>query len=129
MVLDSSALLSIYYDEDDADVLKEKISHARRLSLSTATLVEAVSAVTRRLGTESATKFETLLDELQIDIVPFDEAQSLLAREAYARYGRGMGHPAKLNFGDCFSYALAMHLGEPLLFKGNDFIHTDVLKA
>jgi ribonuclease VapC len=129
MMIDSSAVLSVFYDEDDAELLLAKARGADRLLISSATLVEVVSAVLRNDGRESAEKLESLIAALGIQVVPFDEAQSVLARSAYARYGRGMQHPAKLNLGDCFSYALAMRMGEPLLFKGNDFVHTDVLKA
>ena len=62
-------------------------------------------------------------------IEPVTEAQARIAREAYRDYGRGSGHPARLNFGDCFAYALARATGEPLLFKGSDFIHTDIEPA
>lgn len=129
MVVDSSAVLSIYYSEDDAALMLEKMSTADRLFISAATVVEVVSAAIRRSGAEGAANLERLMRALRIEIVPFDEAQSLIAREAYLKFGKGLGTSAKLNLGDCFSYALAKHLNQPLLFKGNDFSQTDVVQA
>lgn len=74
-------------------------------------------------------RFDELTKEAQISIESVTEAQAQAAREAYRDFGRGSGHPAKLNFGDCFAYALAKSTGEPLLFKGDDFVHTDVVAA
>jgi ribonuclease VapC len=73
--------------------------------------------------------FDKTIVELRIDIVPVDLAQGRLAREAFRRFGKGTGHPAKLNFGDCFAYALAKATGRPLLFKGRDFARTDIEPA
>ena len=74
-------------------------------------------------------RFDDLVKEAQLVIEPVTEAQARIAREAYRDFGRGSGHPARLNFGDCFSYALARATGEPLLFKGDDFAHTDITPA
>jgi ribonuclease VapC len=82
----------------------------------------------RKRGEQDAADLLLLIEKLLIEIIAFDEAQAVLAREAYLRFGKGR-HPAALNYGDCFSYALAKTLGEPLLYKGNDFSHTDVLSA
>ncbi len=76
-----------------------------------------------------ALRLQTLIDGLPLEIIPFDAAQLDLAKAAYAEFGRGSGHAAKLNMGDCFSYALAKALDLPLLFKGNDFGHTDIASA
>jgi ribonuclease VapC len=128
MVVDSSALLSIFYKEDDAELIEAKMDRADRLFMSTPTLVEVWVSVLRKLGRDSAVELEELVARLFIEAVDFNEQDVALAREAYVTFGRSL-HPAKLNLGDCFSYALAMRLGEPLLFKGNDFSQTDVLKA
>jgi ribonuclease VapC len=128
MVVDSSALLSIFYKEDDAEIIEAKMDRADRLFMSTPTLVEVWVSVLRKLGRDSAVELEELVARLFIEAVDFNEQDVALAREAYVTFGRSW-HPAKLNLGDCFSYALAMRLGEPLLFKGNDFSQTDVLKA
>ena len=74
-------------------------------------------------------RFDDLLREARIVVEPITEPQARIAREAYRDFGRGSGHPARLNFGDCFAYALARATGEPLLFKGNDFVHTDIAPA
>jgi ribonuclease VapC len=74
-------------------------------------------------------RFDALLAQLDVRVVPFTPSQATIARQAYRDFGRGSGHPAKLNFGDCFAYALAIDTDEPLLFKGDDFHHTDVRVA
>lgn len=90
--------------------------------MSAATLLETAVVLDSRAPGE----LDGFLGKVDIEIVPFDIEQANIAREAYLRYGKGSGHPAALNYGDCFSYALATHLGEPLLFKGDDFAKTDV---
>ena len=82
-----------------------------------------------KLGADGIGEFEGLSRRIRIEIIPFDEAQMRMAIDANLRYGRGSGHPAQLNFGDCFAYALARSRNLPLLFKGDDFIHTDVVPA
>jgi ribonuclease VapC len=128
MVIDSSALLAILYWEDDAESLAAKIRLAPKSYISAATLVEAWIAVLRRKGERDAADLALLAKVLLIEVIAFDEEQAVLACEAYLRFGRGR-HPARLNYGDCFSYALAKSLGEPLLFKGNDFRQTDIPSA
>jgi ribonuclease VapC len=128
VVVDSSALLSIFYKEDDAELISAKLDQAEHVFVSTPTLVEVWVAVLRKLGNESAVEFEQFVSALFLEVVDFNERDVILAREAYANFGKGL-HPAKLNLGDCVSYALAKRLGEPLLFKGNDFSQTDVLSA
>lgn len=128
MVIDSSALLSIFYLENDAEAISAAVDHAQRVFISAPTLVEAWVTVLRRKGEQSAAEFELMVKSLLIEVVEFSEEDAVLACEAYARFGKGR-HEARLNLGDCFSYALAKRLGEPLLFKGDDFVSTDVLKA
>lgn len=125
MILDSSALVAILRHEGRAEVLADAIERADRCAVSAATYVEASLVVTAALHGE----LDDLLDRTGTEIVPVDAAQARLARRAYATYGRRSGSAARLNFGDCFSYALATTRSEPLLFVGDDFRHTDVIAA
>jgi ribonuclease VapC len=128
MVVDTSALVSIEKEEHDALHFENEIIGAKRVFLSAVSYLE-LSQVTIGKGDRSAVhRIDALLRNLSIEIVDVTIEDALLAREAFIRYGKGRDR-AQLNLGDCFSYALAQRLGEPLLFKGNDFIHTDVLKA
>lgn len=94
--------------------------------MSTATFLEAAIVVDSKSNPTASRRYDDLLRDMTITLVPVDETQVRIAREAYRDFGKGSGHPAQLNFGDCFAYALAKATGEPLLFKGNDFSHTDV---
>jgi ribonuclease VapC len=128
MVIDSSALIAILLDEADASLFVSAIANSPTRLLSAATYVEASLVMMRRRNFESVAALDNLVDQLRISIVPVDHAQALLAREAFRRFGKGRDK-AGLNFGDCFSYALAKQTGEPLLFKGNDFTSTDLTAA
>ncbi|MES2390694.1 MAG: type II toxin-antitoxin system VapC family toxin [Acidobacteriota bacterium] len=128
MVIDSSALLSIFYKEDDAEEISAKIDKAERVLISTPTMVEAWTAVLRKRGHDSAIELDHLIRSLLVEVVDFNEMDAVLAREAYLRFGKGF-HPARLNLGDCFSYALAKRLRGPLLYKGDDFTQTDIERA
>jgi ribonuclease VapC len=125
VIVDSSALLAVMNSEPDARELGERIEAAADPRISAATLVET-SIVAGR-------KRQHIVDELLawggITVIPFDEEQARMARQAYVTYGKGSGSRARLNFGDCFSYALAKVSGQPLLFKGADFTHTDIESA
>ncbi len=129
MVIDSSALIAILFDEPEAQSFLSQIATAEVCRLSTASLVE-VGIVLRRDG---AAQRRAALDEIlrlfAINIEPVTEQQAYLALDAYDRFGKGTGHPASLNYRDCFSYALAKQAGEPLLFKGDDFTRTDLAAA
>ena len=128
MVVDTSALVSIEKEEDDALYFENAIIGAERVSLSAVSYLE-FSQVTIGKGDGSAVlRIDVLLRSLNVEIIDVTVEDALLAREAFIRYGKGRDR-ADLNLGDCFSYVLAKRLGEPLLFKGNDFAHTDVLKA
>jgi ribonuclease VapC len=127
LVLDPSALIAYLKAEPEATRLQDAMLAASALSLSAASLVEA-GMVAEKLRGGGAIDLDTMLLELQVKIIPFTEEHAGLARSAFRRFGKGR-HPAGLNFGDCFSYALARALGEPLLFVGNDFSQTDVLVA
>jgi len=127
IVVDTSALIAILRAEADAPDLLEIIGAADEVMISAATLLEA-SIVTAGKGDETL-RLKRLVEQTELVVVPFSAEESLVGEEAYRRFGRGSGHPAKLNFGDCFAYALAKARGLPLLFKGNDFIHTDLKLA
>ena len=127
MVLDTSALIAILWNEPEQEQFEAAIYKAPSVFLSAASYFE-VSMVIAREGVEELRHFDELIQLAQIVIEPVTEEDALLAREAFLRFGKGR-HRARLNFGDCFSYALAQRLREPLLFKGDDFIFTDVLKV
>lgn len=129
MIVDSSALMAIVLDEPDADALLRALSRTQKRKISAATWVE-VHLVVESLEQHPAVKsrFEDLMVRLKLDVVAVDADMAWIARRANLTYGKGR-HPARLNFGDCFSYALAKQSGEPLLFKGNDFSQTDIISA
>lgn len=128
MVIDFSAVLAILQDEPERRTFNALIVDAKSCSLSAATLVELSIVVQARFGAEGQSDLELFLHTAQVEIVRFTLEQAELARTAFARYGKGR-HCAGLNLGDCFSYALARFLDEPLLFKGDDFVHTDLRSA
>lgn len=128
MVIDSSALLAILLDEPDASAHYYAIANSPVRLLSAATLVEASVVFMRRRTLGATDALDSVIANLRIEVISVDRQQALIAREAFRRFGKGR-HPAGLNFGDCFSYALARQTGEPLLFKGNDFSKTDLLLA
>jgi ribonuclease VapC len=128
MVIDSSALVAMLLKEPERDAFVEAIRLAPLRLLAAPTAVEAGIVVLSRLGEAGLTDLEALYDETRIEVVPLAQRHVALAIEAFRRFGRGRD-PAGLNFGDCFSYALAVATGEPLLFKGNDFARTDVKRA
>jgi ribonuclease VapC len=125
VIIDSSALVAILKAEPDAGLYTEALERSDDARVSAATSFETTIVV----GPGRHVDLDDLLVEGAVTVVPFDEEQARLARAAYARYGKGSGSPAGLNFGDCFSYALAKTTGMPLLFKGNNFTHTDVVPA
>lgn len=129
MIVDSSALVAILHDEPEAAACLRAIYAAGQCRVSAANFLETAIVIDAGRSPVASRRFDDLLREARIIIEPVTEAQARIAREAYRDYGRGSGHPARLNFGDCFAYALAREAGEPLLFKGDDFIHTDVTPA
>ena len=129
MIIDSSALVAILRAETEAPALAAAIRDATDRRLSAANYLEASIVVDSQRNSRASRRFDQLIEEAGIVIEPVDEHQVRIAREAYRDYGRGSGHPARLNFGDCFAYALARSRREPLLFKGDDFIHTDITPA
>ncbi len=129
MIVDSSALIAILKEEPGADALKAHLLGSERLSMSAGTLFEAAIVVGGYRNPLLMARFDELIERLCISIEPFTEEQARIARQAYRDYGRGSGHRANLNFGDCFTYALARVKRETVLFKGDDFTHTDLRRA
>lgn len=128
MVIDSSALIAILEEEGEDEVFLAMIRAAPIRLSSAATLLESAIVALSRHDEAGLGIFNALVADLQIEIIAITANHATLAIEAFRRFGRGR-HRAALNFGDCFSYALAKATGEPLLFKGDDFIHTDVKRA
>ena len=129
MVLDTSALLAILFGEPESERMIRAIAAAQDRLLGTPTLVEASAVMQARKGPGGDVALDALLRRLSIETVPLSEAAATLSRLAYGRFGKGVGSPGVLNFGDCYSYGVAMALRRPLLFKGDDFRQTDVLVA
>jgi len=127
MVLDTSAVLAILQDEPERRAFNEAIEAADSRSLSVASLVEASIVIEARYGAVGVRHLDQFLDRADVAVVTVDVEQGKIARQAFSRFGKGR-HAAGLNFGDCFSYALAQALGEPLLYKGEDFSLTDVTR-
>ena len=128
IVSDTSSLMALAMDELEAPDIRRTIDEAGQTLISAATLVEFY-IVAMGKGDDVYARAQALIRELPVAIVPCDAEQTEIARRAYEQYGKGRGHPAQLNFGDTFSYALAKARGLPLLFKGNDFIRTDITPA
>ena len=128
MVIDTSALLAILQDEPERVPFSEAIEAAESRAIYAATFVEVSVVLDVRFGAEAVRELDLLIERAAIDIVPVDLEQARVARRAFALFGKGRRR-AGLNFGDCFAYALASVLGEPLLFKGDDFGRTDVAAA
>jgi ribonuclease VapC len=128
MVIDTSALVAILQTGPEADALSEAILAASSPRMSAASLVEAGIVMQGRHGDVGSRDLDVLLSQTRVEVVPLTAAHAGLAREAFRRFGEGR-HPAGLNYGDCFAYALAAALAEPLLFVGSDFDQTDVAVA
>jgi ribonuclease VapC len=128
MVIDTSALVAILQDEPERQAFTEQIEAAATRALSAATLVECSIVLEARYGPAGVLSLDRLLEAAGVEVVPLDAEQARRARAAYRRFGKGR-HPAGLNLGDCFAYALATARSEPLLCKGDDFPATDVQLA
>jgi ribonuclease VapC len=128
MVLDSSAVLAILFDEPERGAFTSAIEHDPRRLMSPANLLEAALIVESRRGEPAGRELDLLLHRADVRFIPVDVQQVTLARSAWRRFGKGR-HAAALNFGDCFAYALAAASDEPLLFKGDDFVRTDIASA
>jgi ribonuclease VapC len=129
IVVDTSALLAILEGEPDAAKYAEALADADAPLISAATLIEAGIVMVNRHGPKAASKVHALIQEAGIEVENVTPRHAQMAIEAFAIYGKGRQHKAGLNYGDCFVYALAKATGLPLLFKGNDFSHTDLSSA
>src|SRR5215470_4788610 len=129
MILDTSAVIAILRIEPEALEFARIIEGAEQRRISAVSYVETGAVIDASRDPVASRRFDEILTEAEVAIEPVTEAQARLARQAYRDFGKTSGHPAKLNFGDCFSYALAKFTGEPLLFKGQDFSQTDVKSA
>lgn len=128
MVVDTSALVAIFLDEAERPIFEDLILRSPVAVMSVVSHVECSIALVNRLANFEGARLDKIMETLRIDVHAVDGEQGRLARAAFARYGRGR-HPAKLNFGDCFSYALAKFRDDTLLFKGDDFSKTDITAA
>ena len=129
MVIDTSALIAILSDEPERRVFNELIEAATATSISAANLLEARMVLFARSGDNAVSALDAFVLKSGMTVMEVSPRMADIAFDAYRRFGKGTGHAAALNYGDCFSYALAKHLGAPLLFKGDDFSRTDVRAA
>jgi ribonuclease VapC len=129
MIIDSSAVIAVLRDEPDAADFAQAIENAAIRRISAVNFVEAAIVIDGSRDPIAIRRFDEFVAEAELVIEPVTEEQARAAREAYRDFGKGSRHRARLNFGDCFAYALAKTRREPLLFKGNDFAHTDVPPA
>lgn len=128
MIVDTSALLSLVFREEDCAEIEACMVSAESLSMSTANWFEGTLRTDRLTDQNVRERYDRYVSELSIYLTPVSAHHAQLARTAYQTYGKGI-HPAGLNFGDCFAYALAKATSRPLLFKGNDFSQTDIIPA
>jgi ribonuclease VapC len=129
MIVDTSAIIAILRDEQKAAPCAQAIAQATVRRVSAVNFVESAVVIDSSRDPIASRRFDDFIKEANISIEPVTKAQAQIARDAYRDFGKGSGHPAKLNFGDCFAYALAKESGEPLLFIGDDFAQTDVSAA
>lgn len=128
MIVDTSALVAIVFQEPNYRNLIGKLAEVEEVGISAPTLVECGIVLSARLNQDARGLLSRLLEELSIVTLPFDEAHYAIAIGAWMKYGKGR-HPAGLNFGDCITYAMAKATNMPLLFVGNDFVKTDIEPA
>lgn len=121
LVVDSSAVIAILRQERGAQAFADAMQNAARLQISAANYVEAAVVIDSEKDPVASRRLDELLQRANMEIASITANQAHIAREAYRNFGRGSGHPAKLNFGDCFAYALAVTAGAPLLSKGDEF--------
>ena len=129
MIIDSSAILAILFGEEDAPRYAEAIEKAPTCLLSAANWLETAIRIDRERSEITSKAFDDFVREAELIVESVTQEHANLARSAYRAYGKGTGHPAQLNFGDCFSYALSKQRRTPLLFKGDDFSKTDIESA
>ena len=129
MIVDASAIVAILFDEPERSAFIAAMGAAQHVGMAATTWVEASMVVDRHGDGSAAALFKELMESLDIKVIAFTAAHGVAARAAFNAYGRGSGHPAKLNYGDCMAYAVATFEGEPLLFKGEDFAATNIVPA
>lgn len=129
MIVETSAAIAILRAEPEAKEFAQAIQAADVRRISAVSFTEAAIVIDGSRDPVASRRFDDFVREAKLIVEPVTETQARIAREAYRDFGRGSGHPARLNFGDCFSYALAKEKGESLLFKGEDFCRTDVTAA
>ena len=129
MIIDTSALIAILRAEDDASDMALAIESAPTRRISAANYLEAAVVIDASHDPIASRRFDELVDVAELRVEPVTHDRARIARDAYRDFGKGSGHKAGLDFGDCFAYALAKSTGEALLFKGNDFSHTDITPA
>jgi len=125
MIVDSSALIALVFREAEADQIVTSLAEAELVAIGAPTLAETGIVLAAKLGEPSRAILSRLIEDLDLVVLPFTAAHGREAREAFLRFGRGR-HPAALNYGDCLTYATAKLAGQPLLFVGDDFSHTDL---
>ena len=129
MIIDTSAVLTILRAKPEALSYARAIESAERRRISAANFLEAAIVIDGSRDPVASRRFDEFVAAAGLSIEPVTEEQARVARDAFRDFGRGSGHPARLNFGDCFAFALSKVTEEPLLFKGNDFAHTDIRPA
>ncbi len=129
MIIDTSAIIAILRAEPEAEAFSRAIAGVRNRRVSAVNFVEAAAVIDGSRDPVASRRLDELFQEANLAIEPVTVTQARLAREAYRDFGKGSGHPASLNLGDCFAYALAKELGEPMLFKGDGFGRTDIASA
>ncbi len=129
MIIDTSAIIAILRDEPDAIIYARAIEAATSRRVSAVNFVEAAVVIDGSRDPVASRRFDQLFAAAEITVEPVSRNQAQIAREAYRDFGKGSGHPARLNLGDCFAYALAKVSKEPLLYKGDDFARTDLTSA
>ena len=129
MIVDSSAMVAMLRREPEARAMFAALTDEGRASISAASYLETAIVVDCERDPVVSAKLDVLVARLAIEIAPVTASQAKVARQAYRDFGKGSGHPAKLNFGDCFAYALAIERGEALLYKGDDFIHAGLARV
>jgi ribonuclease VapC len=129
MIVDSSALIAILKREPQGPAFSATLEAVQDAKMSAATYLEASIVIDRLRDPTMSHLLDDVIERSRISIEPLTATQARIARQAYRDFGKGSGHPANLNFGDCFSYALARDKREPILYKGDDFVHTDLRPA
>ena len=129
MIVDTSVMVALLLHEPEEPIFVAKLESANRRLISAGSWIELSTVIARRFDAEMFGRADLTIATLDIEIAPVTTSQAQIGRDGYRRFGKGSGSDARLNLGDCFSYALAKELEEPMLFKGDDFIHTDVKQA